>query len=326
MNKIIILISMLILSLSIVSAAPAGDTVLIHRFDECINLIVDVEGSLNIDDGEYQLEGCDNTFNNTWYCDCNNNYDLLLTTNIKTLNNYTFYMLNNYAEVPIIETYTGGSKKTILKQDETSELNVRGTSKYYFYLNDTKHSIQFINKTNDDYIFVIRSTPVYVSLKEGEYKLVSIDGNVINISIDKISYTYKRLNVTLINNALVNDTSYDEVVDVIIAPVETEDDDVIVVEQPVEPPVEEQVREQSQEQVEEQVEQPVEFEDVIETNNSISEIDNDDKSFVGEHKREIIIVSILFVCMLIIILVFIRMKKRDNIINNPIDFMESLEV
>ena len=54
-----------LLSFSIVSAASAGSIVEVYNFEKCDSLTVNVTGTLQIEENEYNLLDCNNT-NNNW--------------------------------------------------------------------------------------------------------------------------------------------------------------------------------------------------------------------------------------------------------------------
>jgi len=93
MKKLFALIGMCLIVPIVVYAAYGGDTVLIHSFDECVHLTVNVTGNLNIDSNEYWLHNCTETEPNLWFCHCEySSFDLVMTTQVNTINNYTFYI------------------------------------------------------------------------------------------------------------------------------------------------------------------------------------------------------------------------------------------
>jgi len=93
MKKIFALIGMCLIVPIVVYAAYGGDIVLIHSFDECVHLTVNVTGNLNIDSNEYWLHNCTETEPNLWFCHCEySSFDLVMTTQVNTINNYTFYI------------------------------------------------------------------------------------------------------------------------------------------------------------------------------------------------------------------------------------------
>jgi len=92
MKKLFALIGMCLI-VPIVYAAYGGDTVSLHSFDECVHLTVNVTGNLNIDSNEYWLHNCTETEPNLWFCHCEySSFDLVMTTQVNTINNYTFYI------------------------------------------------------------------------------------------------------------------------------------------------------------------------------------------------------------------------------------------
>lgn len=96
LKSIIYLISFLLIP--IVFAIYGGEQELIYHFDKCSSLDVIVFGSLEIDQGEYSFNNCSETNNNIWKCDCYDGFDLIITTQPNTINNYTINITYSYGE------------------------------------------------------------------------------------------------------------------------------------------------------------------------------------------------------------------------------------
>ena len=100
---------MICMLLPSVNAIVAGEEFTIHHFDRCHSLEVNVSGDLRIDDGEYWLIGCEEVAENSWHCDCSNNYDLRMKTTIRTVNSYDFSIRYTYEGGDNTQTITSTS-------------------------------------------------------------------------------------------------------------------------------------------------------------------------------------------------------------------------
>jgi hypothetical protein len=89
MRKYLFFLFVLILPISL--AIIAGEEKAVLHIEECSKLNVTVTGAMRIDPGEYILMGCDETSPNHWKCPCTNDYDVVMQTDIRTLNNYTLF-------------------------------------------------------------------------------------------------------------------------------------------------------------------------------------------------------------------------------------------
>ena len=97
MKLTIIFILMCIILINPVSALIAGNSDTVMSFADCTSLIIDVEGDLNIESGEYWFENCTETSENKWSCNCYDGYDLIISTLPNTINNYTIAADYTYA-------------------------------------------------------------------------------------------------------------------------------------------------------------------------------------------------------------------------------------
>ena len=198
--------AILLLSINVVNAESLGNTRTIYTFEECDELRVDVEASYPIDDNEYAFIGCDEISEDSWYCDCWNDYNLILTTDLRTKNNYTVIMTYNYSTtVDAVVRHSGGNSNIIyiptVNIDESILIYLRSSTLKYFYLNKSKHSVKFIEQAGDEYKFLIHSNPVSFNLKVNESKILDIDGSKLNASLIKVNGANKVLDLVLLTDA-----------------------------------------------------------------------------------------------------------------------------
>lgn len=89
MKKTIMAIIMFLCLATPVYGLVAGNSETVLHFDNCVSLTVEVSSVLGIDEGEYNFTGCSQVENNTWSCDCYAGYDLVINTDVRTVNNYS---------------------------------------------------------------------------------------------------------------------------------------------------------------------------------------------------------------------------------------------
>ncbi len=86
----LLLLSLLLFTLiPYVQAYVGGDTVILNHFENCVNMTVSITGNQTIDNNEYTLQNCTEIELNEWFCQCDGTYDLIMITQLNTLNNYT---------------------------------------------------------------------------------------------------------------------------------------------------------------------------------------------------------------------------------------------
>ena len=166
MKSTIIFILMCIILLNPVSSLIAGTSNTVMSFSKCVNLIVEVKGNLNIDTGEYWFENCTETLENKWLCECYDNYNLILSTDIRTINDYNFSITYKYE----LEEST-----PIVHRKTSSWINW-----YYPEVNEAK-----INETKVNEIKV-NKTEIIEIIKEkiiNETDEIMVDKNITDIKI-----------------------------------------------------------------------------------------------------------------------------------------------
>lgn len=123
--KQIIYLLLMILMVTNVSALIAGTNSTVTTIPKCEFVFVNVTGSLIIDAGEYSFIGCDEVEKDYWYCNCTDNYNLVMSIDYRAINNYT---INTNAFYPgSINTGSGGgssSGSTIIYKLPVNETEV----------------------------------------------------------------------------------------------------------------------------------------------------------------------------------------------------------
>lgn len=123
--KITTIIFMMILVSLQVYGITAGTTTKVLDLPQCTNLIVDVVGVLQIDEGEYWFSNCNNLGNNRWNCVCHDGYELYITTNLTTINNYTITATYDYEEnVANVRRSSSGYRRITVVEDDKDNITI----------------------------------------------------------------------------------------------------------------------------------------------------------------------------------------------------------
>lgn len=110
MKKINLII--FILCIPLVYSLYGGETWK-HHFDKCEELKVNITSTDEIIEGEYTiLNNCTKEGNNSYICDCDDNYDFNVSFKINAVNNYTFNFNHAYSEAIEEQIYGGGSSSS----------------------------------------------------------------------------------------------------------------------------------------------------------------------------------------------------------------------
>jgi len=128
----------------------------VYNFDECDKLYVNVTATLEIEDNEYTFIECEEKKDNYWFCECSDNYDLVMNLNITTINNYTLDM----------EVFT---KKESSKSFSSSSggFSERGYEIFYNRLKDRENETNIIN-SNDNETNIINSNDNETNITNNE--------------------------------------------------------------------------------------------------------------------------------------------------------------
>ena len=116
MKYLTYILIIVLLSFNVNSLIAGTDNILL-TINKCDHLFINVSGTLYIDPIEYSFPYCTNLQPNYWYCDCYNNYDLIISLHILAMNKYTFNIESYYPGVisPLEQTryiYSSGPSRT----------------------------------------------------------------------------------------------------------------------------------------------------------------------------------------------------------------------
>jgi len=91
-NKIIILLFLIVFLITMTSATALPREKTIHTFEKCDYIYINVTSTLDIDTNEYEFINCSQEKKDYWYCECEDNYELKISFDFKTINNYTLFL------------------------------------------------------------------------------------------------------------------------------------------------------------------------------------------------------------------------------------------
>jgi hypothetical protein len=111
-----------LLIIPIASALYGGDSELIHSFDRCDDLNVLVHADFQIDEGEYYFDGCSLVEDELWICECGGNFNLVLGTEVNTVNSYGFDISYSLSVVGV-EEYENDDERRIFIPTEREFIN-----------------------------------------------------------------------------------------------------------------------------------------------------------------------------------------------------------
>lgn len=201
MKKIILLMIMVMIIPSVM-AIYGGETWIYH-FDECDELRVDITGNLEIDEGEYIIHNECMGDNNSFICNCSNDFNFNVSFKINTVNNYTFSFNYDYSR-EVVETKTttpsggsfGGAFSKHLKLGIPFKAVIVSGIDSYFYFNGKRHTMKMINYTNETIKLQIQSEIIEVVLFLNETKTIELEGGLLEIYLQKIYRTTATLILT----------------------------------------------------------------------------------------------------------------------------------
>ncbi len=105
----------------------AGSKETLYVINDCEKVTINVAGSQKIVEGEYIIENCVNTFNNTWDCNCSNGFYINVTTLVNTYNTYEFDIKYSYLyeeeEVVVFSSSGGGSSVNTRRYENDTFIN-----------------------------------------------------------------------------------------------------------------------------------------------------------------------------------------------------------
>lgn len=184
---------MFILSIQIAFAMFGGESEVIYSFEECLNLTVNVNASLHIDDGEFSFLNCSKINQSYWFCNCSNNFNLVLTTKPNTVNSYSFDIFYYAYSKPIEEeqTFGGGSSSSggsgaftirfLSNQSRVLMLNLYAVSR--FWIDGGQHTIKVI-EVGDGWInLIIESEPKNITLYINESQEIQLGNETLELTL-----------------------------------------------------------------------------------------------------------------------------------------------
>lgn len=149
---IIFMIALLIvlIIIEVVAAVPInGSDNFIKTFDKCESINITINGTLQIDDGEYIIVNNCTGDNNSWLCSCTDNWNFEIMFLPNTINNYSFLFEWSYIDEDESSDGGGTSRKkrteVVIHEEENETGEIIKDSEPDESINDT-----FKDTVNDD--------------------------------------------------------------------------------------------------------------------------------------------------------------------------------
>lgn len=224
----VILMIILFFIPSVNAISISGGETWVYNFPECDELRVTIIANLTIHDGEYTiLNDCEGG-NNSFVCDCTNDFDFNVSFKINTINSYTFDFNYDYSRefVETVSGSTGGGGGGIFSKHLRTGIPFKAVLvsnlDSYFYFNGVEHTMKVINYTENHIELSITSEPLTVKLTLNETKEIDFEDGILRIYFLKI----KRNVVTLMLTSL--EKPIKEIKTITISEVEEIDDLMII--------------------------------------------------------------------------------------------------
>lgn len=202
--KPVIYLFIAIFVISLASAFPAGTQQIIYNFDRCDSLRVDVTGTLHINESEYWFVGCNETENNSWYCDCTDDYNLTLDSDVRAKNNYTFHVEYNYTGVSeSFSSSSGGGGGGSSGDSYIVRVNKEKDTYLYVYKGRDKRFIldgkTYRISVEDKDTFRITPGEILIELENKENKTKKIGETYLNTELVRTTNTWNKLSLREVN-------------------------------------------------------------------------------------------------------------------------------
>ena len=134
-----------------------GDNYTIH-LDKCDDLWFNVTGILNIDDNEYSVYSvCSETVINSYYCDCDDNFNLTLGFALNAVNNYTIDVSYDYYKDEVVRSGGGGRSRN--RNYAVYESNIPASNKYKLTSVDWNLKKKSTTIVKNDTVLVVPDVP-----------------------------------------------------------------------------------------------------------------------------------------------------------------------
>ena len=111
---LMVLFTLIIFTTSLVLGSFGGESILLYSFEDPSIIEIEVSAEQIIDQGEYSLRDCNEIELNEWRCITTEPFDLILDTELNTVNNYSFDITYYYSEdCPDYPSGGGGGTRKI---------------------------------------------------------------------------------------------------------------------------------------------------------------------------------------------------------------------
>ncbi len=174
-----------------------------YVFENCNDLVVNITADNGIDEGEYSiLSDCIETSNNSYSCECEDNYIFNMSFAINAVNHYTLTSNQEYVyyvDDGVVESSgsessgsSGGGgvappKEIAVKiNDKQTKVILSQGKVYTFIVGSVTHKIKLDKLYMDRATITIESEPQTATLYVGDSKEFNLDSGVIEVTLNRI--------------------------------------------------------------------------------------------------------------------------------------------
>ncbi len=174
-----------------------------YVFENCNDLVVNITADNGIDEGEYSiLSDCIETSNNSYSCECEDNYIFNMSFAINAVNHYTltsnqeyvYYVDDGVVESSGSESSGSGGgggvappKEIAVKiNDKQTKVILSQGKVYTFIVGSVTHKIKLDKLYMDRATITIESEPQTATLYVGNSKEFNLDSGSIEVTLRKI--------------------------------------------------------------------------------------------------------------------------------------------
>jgi len=201
----------IVLCLPIVTAIYGGETWTYH-FPYCNKLTVNITGTLPIETNEYTVLNDCTKNNNSYTCDCTDDYDFNVTFKTNTINNYTFDFNYDYS-MEVVKAPAGGNSRTsssgvftVRFTNKTRTLMMKQFVYSRFWVDGEQHTIRIVEMGKDWIKLEIKSEPINITLNLNETKEIQIDNETLKLNLKEIRGRVAFIEFTKIEKIIKEET------------------------------------------------------------------------------------------------------------------------
>ncbi len=174
-----------------------------YVFENCNDLVVNITANKGIDEGEYSvLSDCTETSNNSYSCDCEDNYIFNMNFAVNTVNHYTLTSNQEfvyYVDDGVVESSggassgsSGGSSVAAAKEiavkinDKQTKVSLSQGKTYNFSVGNNIHTMKVDKLYMNKVTITIESEPQTATLYVKGTQRFNLDSGVIEVTLQEI--------------------------------------------------------------------------------------------------------------------------------------------